>query len=184
MTTILTSERLILRPWRDDDLDALAQLCADPEVMAHFPAVLDRTGSAELLGRLMAHQVEHGFTFWALERCADGVVIGFSGLARVGFAAPFVPAVEIGWRLARPFWGQGYALEAARRSLRFAFEELGLEQVVAFTVQANRRSWGLMERLGMHRDPTADFEHPNLPSGHPLRPHWLYRLKREDWYGR
>ena len=184
MTTTLTSERLILRPWRDDDLDALAQLCADPEVMAHFPAVLDRAGSAELLGKLMAHQTEHGFTFWCLERREDGAVIGFTGLARVGFAAPFVPAVETGWRLARPYWGQGYALEAARRSLRFAFEDLELGEVVAFTTPANLRSWGLMERLGMGRDPAGDFEHPGLPPGHPLRLHWLYRIKREDWHGR
>ncbi|MDD0844451.1 GNAT family N-acetyltransferase [Pseudomonas sp. Gutcm_11s] len=184
MTTTLTSERLILRPWRDDDLDALAQLCADPEVMAHFPAVLDRAGSAELLGKLMAHQAEHGFTFWCLERREDGAVVGFTGLARVGFAAPFVPAVETGWRLARPYWGQGYALEAARRSLQFAFEELELGEVVAFTTPANLRSWRVMERLGMCRDPADDFEHPSLPAGHPLRPHLLYRIKREDWDGR
>jgi RimJ/RimL family protein N-acetyltransferase len=183
MTTPLYSERLILRPWCDDDLDALAQLCADPEVMAHFPAVLDRAGSAELLGRLMAHQAAHGFTFWCLQRREDGAVVGFTGLARVGFAAPFVPAVEIGWRLARPFWGQDYALEAARRSLRCAFEELGLGEVVAFTTPANIRSWGLMQRLGMIRDLTGDFEHPNLPAGHPLRPHLLYRIDRDSWSG-
>lgn len=179
----MTSERLILRPWREDDLDALAQLCADPEVMAHFPSTLDRAGSAQLLGRLMAHQAEHGFTFWCLERREDGVFVGFTGLARVGFYAPFVPAVEIGWRLARPFWGQGYALEAARRALSFAFDELGLAQVVAFTVPANCNSWGLMERLGMRRDAAGDFEHPNLPAGHPLRPHLLYRIDREAWDG-
>lgn len=182
MSTILTSERLLLRPWCAEDLDALAALCADPEVMAHFPALLDRAGSAELLGRLMAHQAEHGFTFWCLERLEDGVVAGFTGLARVGFAAPFAPAVEIGWRLARPFWGQGYALEAARRSLRFAFEELALDEVVSFTVPTNQRSWGLMERLGMRRG--EDFEHPQLAPDHPLRLHWLYRLAREDWDGR
>lgn len=184
MTTTLSSERLILRPWRNDDLDALAQLCADPEVMAHFPEVLDRVGSAHLLDKLMAHQAEHGFTFWALERLDTGGVIGFTGLARVGFDAPFVPAVEIGWRLARRYWGQGYALEAARRSLQFAFEELALDQVVAFTTPGNLRSWRLMERLGMRRDPADDFEHPGLPSGHPLRPHWLYRIQREAWHGR
>ena len=184
MTATLSSERLILRPWREDDLDALAVLCADPEVMAHFPAVLDRAGSAALLHRLMAHQVEHGFTFWALQRREDDAFIGFTGLARVGFEAPFVPAVEIGWRLARPYWGYGYALEAAQRSLQFAFEDVQLEEVVSFTVPANRRSWGVMQRLGMRRDPADDFEHPSLPQGHPLRPHLLYRLPREAWHGR
>lgn len=180
MSTTLSSERLTLRPWREDDLDALAQLCADPEVMAHFPATLDRAGSAALLGKLMAHQAEHGFTFWALQRREDAAFVGFTGLARVGFAAPFVPAVEIGWRLARPYWGQGYALEAARRALQFAFEDLQLDEVVSFTVPANQRSWGLMQRLGMHRDAAGDFEHPNLPLGHPLRPHWLYRIERDS----
>jgi RimJ/RimL family protein N-acetyltransferase len=184
MSTTLSSERLILRPWREDDLDALAQLCADPEVMAHFPATLDRAGSAELLGRLMVHQAEHGFTFWALQRREDGAFVGFTGLARVGFAAPFVPAVEIGWRLARSYWGQGYALEAARRALQFAFEDLQLDEVVSFTVPANQRSWGVMQRLGMRRDAAGDFEHPILPEGHPLRPHLLYRISREDWHGR
>ena len=180
MSTTLSSEPLILRPWREDDLDALAQLCADPEVMAHFPATLDRAGSAALLGKLMAHHAEHGFTFWALQRREDAAFVGFTGLARVGFAAPFVPAVEIGWRLARPYWGQGYALEAARRALQFAFEDLQLDEVVSFTVPANQRSWGLMQRLGMHRDAAGDFEHPNLPLGHPLRPHWLYRIERDS----
>ena len=184
MSTTLSSERLILRPWREDDLDALAQLCADPEVMAHFPATLDRAGSAAMLGKLMAHQAEHGFTFWALQRREDAAFVGFTGLARVGFAAPFVPAVEIGWRLARPYWGQGYALEAARRALQFAFEDLQLDEVVSFTVPANQRSWGLMQRLGMRRDAAGDFEHPHLPVGHPLRPHWLYRISREAWHGR
>lgn len=184
MTATLSSERLILRPWREDDLDALAALCADPEVMAHFPAPLDRAGSAALLGKLMTHQAEHGFTFWCLERQVDAAVIGFTGLARVSFAAPFVPAVEIGWRLARPYWGQGYALEAAQRALCFAFDELELAEVVAFTVPANHRSWGVMQRLGMRRDPADDFEHPSLPEGHPLRPHLLYRIDREAWHGR
>ena len=184
MSTTLSSERLILRPWREDDLDALAQLCADPEVMAHFPATLDRVGSAELLARLMAHQAEHGFTFWALQRREDAAFVGFTGLARVRFEAPFVPAVEIGWRLARPYWGQGYALEAARCALQFAFEDLQLDEVVSFTVPANQRSWGVMQRLGMRRDAAGDFEHPILPEGHPLRPHLLYRISREDWHGR
>lgn len=184
MSTTLRSERLLLRPWRDDDLDALAALCADAEVMAHFPSPLDRAGSAALLARLQAHQVEHGFTFWALERQADEALIGFTGLARVGFEAPFVPAVEIGWRLAHACWGQGYALEAAQCALGFAFAELALKEVVSFTVSANRRSWGLMQRLGMHHNPADDFERPGLPAGHPLRRHLLYRLDREDWHGR
>ncbi|GIZ12919.1 GNAT family N-acetyltransferase [Pseudomonas sp. NCCP-436] len=178
MSTPLRSARLILRPWRDEDFDALAGLCSDPEVMAHFPAPLDRTGSEALLRRLQEHQDEHGFTFWYLQRQVDAAFVGFAGLARVGFAAHFTPAVEIGWRLALPYWGQGYAREAAQRALRFAFEELDVDQVVAFTTLANQRSWGLMERLGMRRD--GVFEHPRLPPGHPLRLHLLYRIGRDE----
>lgn len=177
----LSTARLLLRPWRDDDLDDLAALCADAEVMAHFPAPLKRTESAELLVRLRTHFAEQGYGFWVLERRADGAFIGFAGLLQVGFEAPFTPAVEIGWRLARPFWGQGYALEAAQRALAFAFDELRLEQLVSFTTPLNRRSWGLMARLGMARDPAGDFDHPRLPEGHPLRPHRLYRLSRQAW---
>lgn len=177
----LTTARLRLRPWHDGDLDALAALCADPEVMAYFPAPLNRTESAQLLERLQRHIADHGHGFWALERQADGAFVGLAGLLQVRFEAPFTPAVEIGWRLARPFWGQGYALEAARRVLAFAFEELRLEQLVSFTTPLNRRSWGLMVRLGMARDPADDFEHPRLPEGHPLRPHLLYRLSRQAW---
>ncbi|MCY1431801.1 Acetyltransferase (GNAT) domain protein [compost metagenome] len=103
------------------------------------------------------------------------------GLQRVGFEAPFTPAVEIGWRLLPAWWRQGYALEAAREALRFAFEELALAEVVAFTVPANLPSQGLMRRLGMQRDQNGDFEHPRLPEGHPLRPHVLYRLSRTQW---
>ncbi|MCY1180072.1 Acetyltransferase (GNAT) domain protein [compost metagenome] len=103
------------------------------------------------------------------------------GLQHVGFEAPFTPAVEIGWRLMQAHWRQGYALEAARAALRFAFEELALAEVVAFTVPANLPSQGLMRRLGMQRDEQGDFEHPRLPEGHPLRPHVLYRLSRTQW---
>ena len=160
MSTTLSSERLILRPWREDDLDALAQLCADPEVMAHFPATLDRAGSAALLGKLMAHQAEHGFTFWALQRREDAAFVGFTGLARVGFAAPFVPAVEIGWRLARSYWGQGYALEAMRSVVGHA-ATMGLRRLSARTHLGNLRSDALLEKLG--------FEEEGLLRGHVLR---------------
>jgi RimJ/RimL family protein N-acetyltransferase len=102
--------------------------------------------------------------------------IGFAGLAVPEFEAHFTPAVEIGWRLARSAWGKGYATEAARAALDFGFEEVGLAEVVSFTVPANRRSRAVMERIGMSRDPQDDFDHPGLPVGHPQRPHVLYRL--------
>lgn len=175
------SPRLLLRAWRDADLPALAALNADSEVMRHFPAPLDSEQSAQLLARIREHFDAHGFGFWALERRDSGELIGVTGLAQVGFAAPFVPAVEIGWRLARAHWRQGYAREAARAALAVAFERLGLDQVVSFTVPANLPSQAVMRAIGMRRDESGDFLHPQLPAGHPLQPHVLYRIRREQW---
>jgi RimJ/RimL family protein N-acetyltransferase len=177
---VLDGPRVRLRPWRDDDADAFAALNADPEVMRHFAAPLSRAESDAMLGRVRAHEAEHGFCFWAAERREDARLVGFCGLQRVPFEARFAPAVEIGWRLFPAFWGLGLAREAAEVALGGAFGPLGLAEVVAFTVPANGRSWGLMRRLGML--PDGAFEHPRLPEGHPLRPHLLYRLRREDWH--
>ncbi|MGG2399097.1 GNAT family N-acetyltransferase [Pseudomonas sp. SH1-B] len=185
MTPIETStERLLLRAWRDSDLPALSALNADAEVMRHFPSPLDAEQSAQLLARMRAHFAEHGFGFWALEKRDGGELIGVTGLARVSFAAPFVPAVEIGWRLARAHWRQGYASEAARAALDVAFEQLALDQVVSFTVPANLPSQAVMRAIGMQRDEAGDFRHPKLPGGHPLQPHVLYRIRRAQWEAR
>ena len=177
---VLDGPRVRLRPWREDEAPAFAALNTDPEVMRHFAAPLTRAESDAMLARVRAHQAEHGFCFWAAELRrghAARPVIGFCGLQRVPFAARFTPAVEIGWRLFPAFWGQGLAREAAELALGAAFGPLGLDEVVAFTVPANRPSWGLMRRLGMR--PDGAFEHPRLPEGHPLRPHLLYRARRE-----
>lgn len=130
-----------------------------------------------MLGRLMAHRAQHGFSWLAAE--LDGEVIGACGLARVGFEAAFTPAVEIGWRFAQAFWGQGLAEEAARLCLAWGYGAHRLEEIVAFTVPDNLRSWRLMQRLGMRE--AGMFEHPGLPEGHKLRPHRLYRLRRAEW---
>lgn len=175
------TERLLLRAWRDSDLPALAALNADTEVMRYFPAPLDGEQSAQLLTRMREHMDEHGFGFWALERRDNGEMIGVTGLAQVSFEAPFVPAVEIGWRLARAHWRQGYASEAARAALAVGFEQLGLDEVVSFTVPTNQPSQAVMRAIGMCRDETGDFLHPKMPAGHPLQPHVLYRIQREEW---
>ena len=177
----LHTPRLHLRDWQDDDLPDFAALNADPEVMAHFPACLSLEESAALLGRLRAHFSEHGFGVWALQERSSGRLIGATGLLQLGADLPCAPGVEISWRLARSHWGQGLALEAAQAALGCAFEQLGLPQVVAFTTLRNLRSQQLMQRLGMQADPAADFEHPRLPAGHPLRPHVLYRITAERW---
>jgi RimJ/RimL family protein N-acetyltransferase len=174
----VTTARLILRPWRDEDVPAFAALNADPEVMEHFPNTLDRAESDTRVEGIRAHFARHGFGLWAVEVPGVAPFIGFVGLSIPTFEAPFTPCVEIGWRLARAFWGQGYATEAARAVLKFGFETLCLAEIVSYTVPANRRSRAVMERIGMTRDPLADFDHPLLPEGHPLRRHVFYRVGR------
>jgi RimJ/RimL family protein N-acetyltransferase len=177
----LRSARLVLRRWRDAHLAPFARMNADPEVMQHFPARLSRDESDALARRFDARFDEQGFGVWALEIAATGEFIGFCGLNIPSFEAHFTPAVEVGWRLARPHWGQGYATESARAALAFAFEHVGLQEVVSFTTRANERSRAVMRRLGMTHDPADDFDHPRLAPEHPQRPHVLYRLGVERW---
>ncbi|MGH8433144.1 MAG: GNAT family N-acetyltransferase [Pseudomonas sp.] len=177
----LPSPRLLLRQWRASDLEPFAALNADPVVMEHFPACLGRAQSDALAARIQAHFDQHGFGLWALARRDSGAFIGFAGLLRVGFAAAFSPAVEIGWRLAREHWGQGFAREAAQTAVACGFSRLQLTELVSFSVPANRRSRAVMAALGMQHAAQDDFDHPALPVGHPLRRHLLYRLKRERW---
>lgn len=174
----LATARLRLRPWRDDDLPAFAALNADPDVMAHLPGPLDRAGSDAMAARIGEHFRRRGFGFWAVEVPGVAPFAGFVGLAIPRFEAHFTPCIEIGWRLARDYWGRGYATEAARVALDFGFRELDLAEVVAFTVPANLPSRAVMERLGMARSPADDFDHPALPEGSPLRRHVLYRARR------
>ena len=174
----LETERLILRRWRGTDLDAFAALNANSRVMEFFPAPLTRDQTAAGIARMEAKFDKHGFSFWALEEKATGDLAGFTGLNRPDLEAPFMPAVEIGWRLAHRFWGQGYASEAARAALAFGFGALQLDEIVAFTARGNLRSQAVMRRLGMSYDPADDFEYAAAPPGHPLRPHVLYRLRR------
>ncbi len=174
----LLTERLLLRQWRDEDLEPFAELNADPETMRYFPAPPSREQSDALAARARRQIEDEGWGLWAVEVTGGGSFIGFVGLARPSFEAHFTPAVEVGWRLAREHWGRGYATEAGRAALAYGFEELGLEEVVSFTSRLNKPSWKVMERLGMSRDPGDDFEHPRVPAGHPLRPHVLYRLSR------
>jgi RimJ/RimL family protein N-acetyltransferase len=153
-----------------------ATLNADPAVTEFLAGPLDRSASNALVHRVQTHWTEHGYGLWAVQPLDGPAFIGYVGLADVGFPAPFVPAVEIGWRLDRTAWGHGFATEAARAAPAFAFTELGLPEVVSFTATDNLRSRAVMERLGMTRDPGDDFDHPRLPADHPLRRHVLYRL--------
>jgi len=183
MATCIEAEtaRLRLRQWRDADYLPFARLNADPEVMQYFLATLGRAESDAMADRCRQSIATLGWGLWAVERKDDGAFIGFVGLNEPAAALPFSPCVEIGWRLARAAWGQGYASEAAREALRVGFEQLRLDEIVSFTALGNRRSRAVMERLGMREDGQA-FEHPSVPEGHPLRPHCLYRLSRAAWH--
>jgi RimJ/RimL family protein N-acetyltransferase len=177
MAASLRTPRLLLRRWRDADVDAFAEMSADPAVMHYLRALPDRASGEVWAAQARAHWKEHGFGQWVVE--IPGVVsyIGVVGLAVVHYQAHFTPAVEVAWRLAQRWWGHGYATEAARAALDYGFSELALDEIVAVTVPANRASRAVMERLGMTRDPADDFDHPSLPEG-PLKRHVLYRLPR------
>lgn len=176
----LRTARLALREWDDADLEPFAELNADPEVMRFFPSPLDRARSDAFANRIRTRLGADGWGLWAVEEVGGTPFIGFVGLARPSFQAHFTPAVEVGWRLARGAWGRGYAPEAARAAIGFAFDQLGLDEIVSMTSVTNLRSRRVMEKLGMRRYPADDFEHPGMDAGHPLRPHVLYRLARPD----
>lgn len=178
MATTLTTERLILRPWRDEDFEPYAALNADPRVMEHYPATQTRAESDLGARRIKTRIEEQGWGLWAMELRSTGAFVGFTGLQRPPFEAHFTPCIEIGWRVAYDHWGRGLAPEAARASLAYGFEELELEEIVAMTALPNLRSTRVMEKIGMTRDPADDFDMPRLSEGHRLRRHVLYRAAR------
>jgi RimJ/RimL family protein N-acetyltransferase len=173
--TELVTHRLQLRQWQDADLVPFAALNADPEVMRFFPDRLTRAQSDQFATKIRATIDRQGWGLWAVGVAEGPSFIGFVGLSRPRFRAHFTPAVEVGWRLARSHWGNGYATEAASAAVSFGFEQLRLEEIVSFTSAINERSIGVMRRIGMTYDPADDFDHPDLPDG-PLRRHVLYRI--------
>ena len=179
--TVLRTERLLLRQWRDDDREPWAALNADPEVMRHFPTTLTREQCEDFVDRHRARIEEQGWGLWAVEVPGVAPFIGFVGLNPPGFEADFTPCVEVGWRLAAAHWGKGYAPEGARAALAYAWDELGLDDVVSFTAVGNANSRRVMEKLGMSFE--REFDHPSLPEAHPIRRHALYRITREEWAG-
>ncbi|MEP3045310.1 MAG: GNAT family N-acetyltransferase [Roseibium sp.] len=183
---LMETDRLLVREWQDDDLDPFAEMCADPEVMRYFPAPLTREQTAILIDIAIRKQKEDGFCFVPVETKSNREFLGFVGLSIPAYAKPlpFDPCVEVGWRLKRPAWGNGYATEAAKAWLRFGFETVDLTEIVSFTTKGNRPSREVMKRLGMVRNAEDDFKHPMLDGGHPLEDHVLYRLKRVDWTDR
>ena len=175
MALVLRTPRLLLREWRDDDVASFAAMSADPG-LTEFLLPPDDAWVA----RARQRWTEHGFGQFVVGLPGEAPFIGVVGLGDLNAATPAAPAIEAAWRLARPYWGRGYALEAARAAVEDGFFRLGLKEIVAITVVGNQRSRRVMERLGMIRDPNEDFdfEHPRLPPGHALRRHVLYRLRR------
>lgn len=174
---MLRTERLLLRDWREEDLPLCAAITADPHVMRYFAHTRDRARSDAWVARVQAHFADHGFGIWAVEAPDVSPFVGFVGLSEVPPEVPCAPAVEIAWTLGAAYWGKGYASEAARAVLADGFGRLGLPEIVALTTRQNTPSQAVMRRIGMEYDPDADFEHPRVPAGHPLRPHVLFRIR-------
>ena len=177
----IETQRLRLRPWQEPDVSPFAVINADPEVRRYYyPAILTPEETAGVIAECDAHLRQHGFAFIALERNTDAALIGGLGLSIAGNEIPDGPHVEIGWILGRPYWGNGYALEAACACMQYAWTTLGLAEVIGYTSQINHPSRALMEKLGMRTDPAEDFDDVTVPEGNPLRPHVLYRISPAD----
>ena len=176
----LEADRLILRQWRDEDCAPFARINADPRVMEFFPQILSREESDDMASRCHELIAQRGWGFWAVELKGYSDFIGIVGLNEPQDRLPCSPCIEIGWRLAYRHWGRGYATEAGNRALQFAFEELILNEVVAFTTLTNKRSREVMERLGMVNT-NRDFDHPALVPNHSLSRHVLYSISRKGW---
>ncbi len=175
------TERLRLRQWRDSDRAPFFTLAADPQVMEFLLPLPTRADSDAAIERARGLIASNGWGFWAVEHKASGEFAGFTGLNAPMASLPFSPCVEIGWRFARKWWGQGLAGEAARGALQVGFDHLGLDEIVAFTAVGNLRSAAVMERIGMHEDVAGAFDHPAVPEGHALVRHRLYRISRAAW---
>ena len=180
----LETERLILRPWQEGDAARLAAVIGDPAVRRYYPAIASLADAEAGIARSQGFLATVGYGFLAVEHKQSGGFVGLLGMAPfsdlVRNAIPGQPPVEIGWQFDKAYWGQGLAPEGARAVLDHAWQVIGLDEVVAITYRGNLPSQRVMEKIGMTRDPDGDFEHPNVPVGHLLRPHVLYRIRRPD----
>lgn len=173
----IKTDRLLLRSWKDDDILPFYEMGQDPRVMEYFPSLWTMDMIKDFISRMTIQLVDNDYTLWSVEERSSQQFIGFVGLNKTNWETPFTPNIEIGWRLAFSFWGKGYASEAAKAVLNYAFNELTLAEVVSFTVVDNWRSRKVMERIGMSRDSKDDFLHPKLGPDHSMALHVLYRIK-------
>lgn len=178
---IQRTERLVLRPWRESDLLPFFEINADPKVMEFYASTLTRPESDALAQKIQSEYASRGYGFWAVEIPHIAPFIGYIGLNYWNLEMSFAPCIDVGWRLASAHWGNGYATEGAKEALRYGFETLRLEEIVAMATIGNTRSHRVMERLGMRHDSRENFHHPKLPMDHPLSLRVLYRLTNTEW---
>lgn len=178
---ILEIERLFLRTFQEEDVESLIAINQDPKVMQFFPSIPTREETIAFIDSIISHQEEKNFSLYAAEIKNTGEMIGFVGLFTATFEAHFTPAIEIGWRISSKHWNQGYATEAAKAVLDYAFKTLGLDEIVSFTSTLNKPSIRVMRKIGLHTNSEDDFDNPKVPSGSPLVEHVLYRLKRSEY---
>lgn len=178
--TELVTKRLTLRQWQFSDYELFAEINKDPVVMKYYPNTLTKVESDAFAKKIESLILKRGWGFWAVELKATKQFIGFVGLHHPEADLPFSPCTEIGWRLSKKHWGNGYATEAASTALKYAFETLQLDEVVSFTSLQNVKSKSVMERLNMV-NAMQNFEHPDIPAGHKLREHVLYKITRSQW---
>jgi ribosomal-protein-alanine N-acetyltransferase len=181
LSNVLKTQRLLLRQWQPSDLLPFQQMNADADVMQYFPKTLNKKESDELVDKAKALIEKNGWGFWALEVIETREFIGFTGLHSPSDELPFSPCIEVGWRLTKTHWKQGYATEAATAALDFAFQYLSVDNIVSFTTVGNKASRGVMNKLGMENT-QQNFMHPAIPEHHPLREHVLYKLTKKQWH--
>lgn len=179
---VLETERLFLRTFQEEDVEPLVAINQDSKVMRFFPSEPTREETIALIDKIISHQDEKNFSLYAVEIKKTGEMIGFVGLLAVTFEAHFTPAIEIGWRLSSQHWNQGYATEAAKAVLDYAFRKLDIEEVVSFTSVLNKPSIRVMQKIGLHTNLEDDFDNPRITSGSELIRHVLYRLKRSEYF--
>ncbi|HAT9718708.1 TPA: GNAT family N-acetyltransferase [Legionella pneumophila subsp. pneumophila] len=178
---ILETERIFLRTFQEEDVESLIAINQDPKVMQFFPSIPTREETIAFIDRIISHQEEKNFSLYVAEIKKTGEMIGFVGLFTATFVAHFTPAIEIGWRISSKHWNQGYATEAAKAVLDYAFKTLDLDEVVSFTSTLNKPSIRVMQKIGLHTNSEDDFDNPKVPPGSPLIEHVLYRLKRSEY---
>jgi RimJ/RimL family protein N-acetyltransferase len=180
MTTVIETERLILRTWKKEDVDSYFQINQDPKVTEFLRGPLTMAQVNDFIPMVNNHQTKHVYTVWATDLKETGELIGFIGLYYVDWESHFSPAVEIMWRLGSGCWGKGYATEGAKAALEYGFTQCHLKEIVSFAAPANVRSIRVMEKIGLKHDVKGDFAHPEFPLDHRLSRHVLYRLNADE----